>query len=301
MGKISIPFMAIPIAAAEAAELTEASYAASLRGAFAFGQSSLSDYAGLIGSGVAGAAGLAGTLFGAMSTRRRQRRQGGRPAKRRKTVPKRKPLNMRIGGFLGMELKFIDSGRTNLALTSSWQRIDPSTPAGLNSLTPIAEGTGESDRDGRKCLIKAMYIHGQVSWDEITTMDQPGAVRLALVLDTQTNGAALTAADVYTNQAGQQINSFRDLQNTSRFKVLKEIWITPPGVAGNSEGNGTNMTGGGAYLPFVMHCPLNLKQHWSGTTGAVSNIVDHSLHLLALYGGTRTCQIQYSARARFLG
>ncbi len=247
-----------------------------------------------IGLGLA----IAGSTMAARYSRKRKINQGGnrRPAKRYKPHPRPRRANLRTGGFLGMELKFIDTGIASETVTSAWAVLDPA----LTSLAPIAQGNGMSNRDGIKAIIKSVFIHGQAIWDQDTVMDQPGPMRIVLVQDQQTNGAVLSPGDVMvTGGLGQQISAFRNLQYTQRFKVLKEVWINPPTF--QAEGNGTNSKLGGAFVPFVMHVPnLNMKVQYKGTTGAITDITDNSLHLMVCYGGTRPAELQYKVRCRFL-
>jgi hypothetical protein len=198
-----------------------------------------------------------------------------------------------------MEKKFVDSAIANTNLSSSWAVYDPTN----DSLAPIAEGDGQNDRDGRKAIVSQLFVHGQIHWDNTSgTANAYGSVRLVLVQDMQTNGAQLTATDVMAVPAsGQAINSFRNLQYTTRFKILHDVYINPPNFEG--EGNGTNATVTGRYVPFKMYVPsLEMPVTYNAAGAGIATTVDNSVHLLAIYGGDFAHpQIQYACRARFLG
>ena len=172
-----------------------------------------------------------------------------------------------------METKFVDSTTTSQNITGSWALIHPDNPAGsVNSLTPISEGDGEQDRDGRKCIIKSLFIHGIVVWPTGTAADEIGPVRMALVQDMQTNGANFTPSNVFKTPAtGNALNAFRDLQYTSRFKILHERYVHPPVQTGGAGGNGTTNFTHGGQVAWKMYVPkLDMKQTWSGTGNTVS-------------------------------
>ena len=302
--------MAFALGAAEAAELAEASSAAALRGAFSFGSSSASSYVPFLGAGLTGAAGLGGILYGAyqqhMAGRRTRtpRSTPRRNVRRRlfspRSTPRRMPnANPRTGGFLGLEKKFIDSSLSNTDLSSSWAVYDPTG----DSLAPIAEGDGENSRDGRRAIVKELFIHGQIRWASTSGTDNEyGPIRIVVVQDRQTNGAAPTASDVFETPSGvQAINAFRNLQYTSRFKILGDIILPAPCF--EAEGNGTTASITGRYVPFKLYVPiLNMNVTYNGTNSTISNVVDNSVHMLAVYGGDfASPQIQYAARARFMG
>lgn len=259
---------------------------------------------GLVGT-IAGG-GLLGLIkYGADKFMAKRKRTGvaKRPTKRTKYNGGRRTggrLNRRIGGFMGVELKYIDQTKTSTTLGSSLALVDPATN---NHLTPIAEGSDATNRDGRRCIVKSIFIHGQVHWQTAPTLNSPGAVRLILIQDVQTNAAQMSPTDAFNTVSGaQDIMAFRNLEKTTRFRVLKEVWVAPPAVVSASEGNGTTATAGGAYVPFVMHIPnLNMRQTWLDANATVGSVSDNSLHLIALYGGDRTVSIQYVSRARFIG
>lgn len=223
--------------------------------------------------------------------------RGGSPALR----------NVRTGGYLGIENKFYDTSKTGTALVApadaSGAEFDPTT-GGLNT---VAQGDGESNRDGRNIAMHSIHINGTIFSNpqaNQTATDQPGIVYIALVQDLQTNGAQLNSEDVFTNPSGQTYlaaSPFRNLQYTKRFRVLKtKVYKLPNPNIGY---DGTNMEQQGVDIPFKMNVQLGgQKVNFSGTTAAIANIVDNSLHFVAYCSSTDLAPaIAYNARLRFSG
>ena len=124
------------------------------------------------------------------------------------------------------------------------------------------------------------------------------------MLDTQTNGAALNSEDVFKNQAGSArlaASPLRNLQFTSRFKVLEQHQATLKDPFFGYDG--TNLERNGFDVPFSFYKKLNgLRVTYSGTTAAISNIIDNSLHIIAYTTSTDlTPLLYYQSRLRFRG
>lgn len=216
--------------------------------------------------------------------------------------------NPRIGGFLGTEIKFYDTSLTSQAISStsgsSGGELNPSATIVFNSVT---QGDGESQRDGRQIVMKNLSIKGTVSVvksvDE-TALQQPCLIFLALVLDTQTNGAAFNSEDVYKNKAGSVFtctSMFRNLENSRRFTVLKTKILSfqhQPAVH-----DGTNIEFGGMIKRFEMFVNLGaMRVNYNGTTETVANITDNSLQLMGFCTSADMAPLlHYNARLRFVG
>jgi len=209
------------------------------------------------------------------------------PVRRRR----RASMNMRTGGFLGIENKFVDlnfSGDLGVSVTGS--ECDPATVLALNA---IAQGDGESERDGRVCRLRSVHVKGLLTKDSSSTAPST-FVRLLLVLDTQTNGAQLNAEDVIVS-ASSTI-TFRNLQYAKRFRVLRDQLYTL-----NSQ-SGVATAFGGANKTFEWNVPLNnLVCTHSGTTASVANIQDNSLHVIAIGSNAADVALAYRSRVRFVG
>jgi hypothetical protein len=204
--------------------------------------------------------------------------------------------NVRSGGFLGYEKKFIDTGRTGAIIASAvpGSEIDPNT---VNCLNAVAQGDGPQNRDGRKYHILSVHIRGFINFIDETVPYTADHTRLLLVLDRQTNAAQLQAEDVLNNSA-PATQAFRNLEFTQRFIVLKDFTLNKPQV-----GSGATTNTWRATKPFKINYTFKkpIAVTCSGTTGNVTAINDNSLHLIAITfnGGSNT--LDYHARVRFVG
>lgn len=219
--------------------------------------------------------------------------------------------NHRTGGFLGQELKFYDTKLTSGTLTASNDASggehDPSATIVLNSVT---QGDGEQQRDGRKMTMKSIYLQGTIATSpqaSVSSADNGTAIFIAIVLDTQTNGATVVSEQVYVNKGGTAASAtlvMRNLEFSSRYRVLKSMRmiLDNPAIA-----NDTGATGGlvqqGQIRLWSMWVNLkDLGVTFNGTTETVANITDNSLHLIAYTNNVALAPaITYNARLRFMG
>lgn len=206
--------------------------------------------------------------------------------------------NYRTGGFLDLETKYIDTNYDANAFATSWATMEDAT---ADAISCVAQGDGESNRDGRVYTIKSIHVRGfmYLTTSEAATDPQAGAVcRIALVWDKQTNGAQLTPADVFNNGTNS-CNQFRDLQYVRRFKVLKDITrtIIPDNM---NEAALNSFAFGTKQVPFQMHVkfPKGIKVRCSTTTATIAAVVDNSLHIIGV-STTTSAFLSYTSRLRF--
>lgn len=233
-------------------------------------------------------------------------------ARRSNTQKQINSLNRRIGGFMGLEMKFLD---TSIALTAidtqsnlTGANVDPVTIDCLNSMV---QGDGEQERLGRHIVMHSIKVKGHVELplkeDSGIPLDQIG-IKCYLILDKQTNAAQMLSAQVFTNQ-GAAIDGttqlFRNMQHTDRYTVLDSYsTVIKP--------NQTVSTDAGGVATFFHHgkvihnfslgyrWPRGKKVLYAGTTGTIANIQDHSLHVLAFADEAgEVAQIVYNARLRY--
>lgn len=204
------------------------------------------------------------------------------------------------------EKKFVDQGiviATGMQANTGWAagELDPVTN---NCLNAIAQGTGDSQRIGRKYAVHSIEVTGQVSVPaetNQTTGDTAISTFIALVWDKQTNGAQLNSEDVYKSvQAEVQsiCSPLRVLTFSKRFKVLRteQCVLKPPTLSWD----GTNMEQGGDthqfkwfvkfFKPIIVEC--------TGTTAVVTSIMDNSFHVVG-QASSSAALITYNSRVKY--
>jgi len=230
----------------------------------------------------------------------KRRRIGRRPTQAMQIVAAQ---NVRTGGFVGRELKFSDLEMTNQAFSGSWGTLEDST---ADSLTGIGQGNGESQRLGRKYSIQSLHIRGFVEVAQVESQTAPLddiLARLVVVWDQQTNGAQLTATDVMDAGLTDDINSFRNLQHTGRFRVLKDKTFRIALNSQTNEGAINLFAAPKIEIPFKMN--FDFKKNpivvtTSGTANQITAVSDNSIHLIGIATSTRAL-INYQVRVRFTG
>lgn len=214
--------------------------------------------------------------------------------------------NLRTGGFLGLENKFIDFGReAPVVATMTTGEVSPST----GCLNAIAQGDGQSDRDGRKCVLTSVFVSGHLDLQteqNNTIAMQPVSVCVALVHDTQTNGTQLNSEDVYTQSgvgsaANMNAYAMRNLQYTSRFNVLWKKTFDMNIGGGAGFGAGGTADWAGDRQSFEFFTKLNIPVIHNGTTSNISNVTDNSLQMIAWCDDASRVIIRYKSRVRFQG
>lgn len=214
---------------------------------------------------------------------------------RAKIMPSR---NRRIGGYLGIENKFYDTftNYTSVSGAEAWTLLNPSA----GCISAPAQGDGPSNRDGKKMWITSVHIKGcwrlPSSVNQTTCAPYP-TCRVIVYLDNQTNGATPTIADIL--ESTNVITSFRNLEYTSRFTILKDQVqvLQNPCVF-----DGTNIEYGGCVRPFKMNKKFSrpLEVNMTGSTAGVASVVDKSIGVL-ICSTDDGADFKYEARIRFKG
>ncbi len=223
-------------------------------------------------------------------------------ARRRRTAR----LNIRTGGFLGREMKFLDTALTGATLSATWTggELDPAVFLGLSC---VAQGNSEIQRIGRKYTVHSIHIKGFIQVSALEAQPAPIAdqiTRLILVVDQQTNGAQLDAESVIVSAgAGTDVNAFRNLEFTHRFRVLKDKFIrVGVGNHGTNEGAVNSFANSQFLIPFKFNHSFKpgLQVIASDTSAIIADMVDNSIHLIGC-STAATNTITYTARCRFTG
>jgi len=212
-------------------------------------------------------------------------------AKARAYITSRQRGYVRKGGYYGRfsraagnELKFYDETKSATATTLTGAVLE-------SSMNNIPEGTGQSERLGRKCTVTQIQVRGMVHSEG----PLPQRVRFVIAHDKQCNGATATWSGGDGPFEGTTVDSFRNLENSSRFRILYDkTW------AFNQTANP------GSYIEknFSAYIKCNLPLEFSGATGGLTEIRSNNLVTFAIseYNtgtGEAAPTIEYHSRLRY--
>lgn len=217
-------------------------------------------------------------------------------------------------GFLGITKKFLDTTRVAIAISNAGALtggvVSPSTGC-TGCLSCPAEGDSEQNRDGKRFIIDSLILKGYVQEAADTTeaLFDASKVFVAVVLDTQTNGATMTSETCFKNtlaSADSAVDPLKNLLSGDRFRILKsQVYdLTPISAFPTSANCGFNGVRRDFdwYIPFKGGLPVSLGSGDanSGKNADVANVVDNSLHVIA-FSTRGVAKIAYNARIRFQG
>jgi len=226
--------------------------------------------------------------------------------------------------MLAPELKFHDTSHgtgiaTSITGGTNWFVLAP-------SLNLIARGTGQSQRNGRKCILKSidLRVHGIRNPYSSTTnpLDVGCSMKVLLVLDQQANGAAPTPYGTLASGLGviesvadgAEVTDWHQLATKNRYRILKTFTITIPHVMAGIDAGNFYFASGMKTAVHTFHKKLNLPIEFSGGSEAtapnpevITNVRSNNLSLIAvgksqnLNNMTDKLRIAAHARIRFIG
>lgn len=243
------------------------------------------------------------------------------PRRTKRILRSRKLTSKNAASVLSVENKYFDTGLVNHEISS--QIVDAEADsAAQGCLFCPNEGDGESQREGNHVVINKIHIKGQVSFQNEAGAFAIGRqvwARILLVLEKNTNNTGWTPAKSTQVLQIPSINgtpavpllgvpqglAFRNMQQTSRFVVLKDMWIKRP----NTEYavTGTTPRATSVVIPFQCNIDTKLEVKFNTNESAiptVAQIVDNSLHVLAITetnSENERAYLTYVSRCRFFG
>lgn len=194
-------------------------------------------------------------------------------------------------GPSGPELKFLDT-----SLSDSSVSINGDIASTVNA---IAEGTGPSQRVGRKCTVHSVHWRYEVRLPAYQGASAPNnnSIRVILYLDKQTNGTAATASDILDTPG---IRAFRNLANSGRFNILMDKIhnVSYEGLGGDGTTNDTSEV----IKNFTFNKKVNIPIEFNADTGALSEMRSNNMGvLLVSANGVVTPSFNSVFRIRFSG
>ncbi len=217
--------------------------------------------------------------------------------------------NIRVGGFTGMELKFLDAELTTTNITAAWTPLNPTGTGCTDSLSVPAQGNGEEQRDGRVYTMDTIMVRGVLRQPSVEANGTPAVqnrVRVIMYLDKQTNSSEAVATDIMDAGATDDIVAFRNLQNSHRFRVLADKTYTFRALGNMNEGGANLFAIGQQQISFKFYHKFKggLRVQTDGTTANVSSVTDNNVGIAAIMevgGGAVATTISYTSRLRFRG
>jgi len=219
--------------------------------------------------------------------------------------------NLRTGGLLGIEKKFLDCNLSSTAFAAPTNATGgefPPTAGSTGCYSAPAQGDGPTNRDGNKIVIVQMDWKGTISCAsqaDQTAADITTFVLLAMVQDTQTNGAQLNSEDVFSNPAAGASTAtdvFRNMSYTRRFKILAMTRkkLSMPTLTWD----GTNIEQTGFHLPISLSWRGKIPVTFTtaSTTADIANVTDNSIQLVGFCTNTSLAPLlSGNMRMRFYG
>ncbi len=146
-----------------------------------------------------------------------------------------------------------------------------------DALLTIAEGSGESNRVGRKIWLKSINIRILLSKSQDADQDQIIA-RVLIVQDTQCNGALPAVTDVL--ETADEL-SYLKLNNTGRFRILKDKLVVLQSQAGFSVASPAGeYSSKVALVKFRKKC--NIPVMYNGTAGTIDQIPSNNIFAIGI-------------------
>lgn len=215
--------------------------------------------------------------------------------------------NIRTGGFIGIENKFLDTDLSDTAITGAWSALNPTGTGSTDTISVPAEGTGESQRVGRMYTIDSVMVRGVIKTAAFEAQVAPYAdfrARVIVYWDTQTNGAEATATQIMDAGGTDEALAFRNLQFTKRFIVLfdKVILFNLNNQVNEGAVNSFAIGARERTFSFYKRFSKGVQVQCDATTANVSSVTDNNFGVAAVVSSTAmTPTIGYQARIRFRG
>lgn len=180
------------------------------------------------------------------------------------------------------EKKVIDTANANYACD---------TTGTVTCLNPCSQGTSSITRIGDKIVVKQVQVRGEVHPVDAATADS--LCRVIVVQDMQPNGAGVAAITDILKSANA--NSFNNLDNRRRFKILKDAKMAV-GMRANGDTNSPNV------YPIDMFIKCNIPTIYGGNAGTAADIQENSIYLVTVgsqatgLGGqlSATCRVRFT-------
>ncbi len=198
---------------------------------------------------------------------------------RAKRAVRRNPGMLRTTGFSSrfggtqQEMKFHDVSNGGNTVSATGEILDL-------SLNLIANGTGESQRIGRKSVIRKIGVRYQMLLpaEASTASECSDVLRLIIYIDKQANGAAATVSQILS---GTNFMDFNNLENKGRFTILMDKYH-PISASNGFQTSSSAGTTGEAIRFHQWHKKVQVPISFNSTTGAITEICCNNIGVLGI-------------------
>ena len=218
---------------------------------------------------------------------------------------KRKPYSIpsqKTKGVFSVETKYLDSEKvlTILKTTVANSEFDPAIKDTFNAMT---QGVGDSQRNGKQIVVKRLQINILLSLTGVSAQGQPSSARIVIYQDKMTAGTQKDAEDVLHEPTfvDSATLTFPVMGKDAEFRILYDQDHTMN--LGAAVGDGTTNKTPGVIKVIHIDLPMNMQVNYSTPLGCVDDIVDNSLHMIAIQTrpASNALYINYVARLSFVG
>lgn len=172
----------------------------------------------------------------------------------------------------------------------------------IGTVNNIPEGNGPNQRIGRKITIKKIHFRALIRGAQTILLSQ--RLRVICYLDKQCNGAEASPLEIMkTNNTGTDyivVDSFRNLENISRFQILfdKTYTLTPP-----TNLTATTVVNPGKHIYFNRNVNIPIEFDTTANDGSLTTIRSNNIGFLYIPDSntvdsfdvhTGLCRIRYS-------
>lgn len=197
----------------------------------------------------------------------------------------------RYQGTGGSEYKYLDTTQTLTAVAAAGSILK-------STICILPQGTGPSQRLGRKVTLKTIHFKGCIKMANTTLAPATAdMLRVIIYQDTQCNG---TAATIATTADGllqsADIFSFRNMENTGRYRFLYDKVRSIASMSGAYDGTNDQFGENFASLRFNIKC--NIPLEYSATTGVLTELRSNNVGLAAI-SQDGVVQIEGNFRIRY--
>lgn len=156
-------------------------------------------------------------------------------------------------------------------------------------IVPVAEGDGESDREGQAIKIRSVQVHCLIRDIGAANADGDVLYRVAMVLKKEVDGATLAYTEVWETDDPR---SFRDWETRKDYKIMKE-WT---GILKKADTVGHRSA---RYIKFYHKFKKPIKCTFKGDgTAVIGNAQENHLFLVFSSSAANTDQPGFTGNCR---